>query len=38
MKIKGLDAVCIGEGEYPTLELMDKMSQNKNYYKTESFF
>lgn len=32
------DAVCVGEGEYPTLELMDKMANGKDYFNTESFY
>ncbi|MEG2457443.1 MAG: radical SAM protein [Bacilli bacterium] len=35
---KGLDAVCIGEGEYPLRDLMDKMKDNKDYTKTLSFW
>lgn len=38
MKIKGLNAVCVGEGEYPILELMDKMSESKNYHDILSFY
>ncbi len=32
------DAVCVGEGEFPTLELMDKMANEKSIYDTESFY
>ncbi|HOZ89073.1 MAG TPA: radical SAM protein [Bacilli bacterium] len=38
MKIPGIDAVCLGEGEYPTLELMDKMAAKKDYTKIKSFY
>ncbi len=38
MKIKGLNAVCVGEGEYPTLDLMNRMSEGKDYYDLESFY
>ncbi len=38
MSIPGIDAVCLGEGEYPTLELMNKMQQNKSIYKIKSFY
>ncbi|HOZ53797.1 MAG TPA: radical SAM protein [Bacilli bacterium] len=38
LNIEKIDAVCVGEGEYPTLELMDKMSKNKNYYDVKSFY
>ena len=38
MNIKELDAVCVGEGEYPTLELMDKMAAGKNFDKIKSFY
>lgn len=35
---ESFDAVCVGEGEYPILELMDKMRDNKPYYDVESFY
>ena len=38
MKIDGLNAVCVGEGEYPILELMDRMSEGKDYYDILSFY
>lgn len=38
IKAEGLDAVCVGEGEYPTLELMDRMAEGKDYYDVESFY
>ncbi|NLN07881.1 MAG: B12-binding domain-containing radical SAM protein [Firmicutes bacterium] len=38
MTIEELDAVCIGEGEYPTLELLDKMAKGENYYNIKSFY
>lgn len=38
MKVPVFDAVCVGEGEYPILELMDKMAAGKNYYDVESFY
>ncbi len=38
MKIKGLNAVCVGEGEYPILDLMNRMSEGKNYFDLESFY
>ncbi len=38
LNIDKIDAVCVGEGEYPTLELMNKMSNNKNYYDVKSFY
>lgn len=38
MKIKGLNAVCVGEGEYPTLDLMNRMAEGKDYYDLESFY
>ncbi len=38
MEIDNLDAVCLGEGEYPTLELMNKMAEKKDVYDTESFY
>lgn len=31
------DAVCFGEGEYPILQVMDKMAEGKDYTDTESF-
>ena len=38
MKVPYFDAVCIGEGEYPTLELLDKMRDGKKFYDIESFW
>ena len=38
MEIEGLDAVCVGEGEYPTLDLLDRMSEGKSYLDLESFY
>ena len=32
------DAVSVGEGEYPILELMNKMAEGKDYLDTESFY
>ncbi|HHX74055.1 MAG TPA: B12-binding domain-containing radical SAM protein [Firmicutes bacterium] len=38
LTVAGLDAVCVGEGEYPTLELLEKMAAGENYYRTKSFY
>ncbi len=38
MDVEGLDAVCVGEGEYPILELMNKMKNKEDFFKTESFY
>lgn len=38
MTVKGLNAVCVGEGEYPTLELMDRMAAGKDYDDILSFY
>ena len=38
MEIADLDAVCVGEGEYATLELMDKIANKKDYFDVESFY
>ncbi|HOP65722.1 MAG TPA: radical SAM protein [Bacilli bacterium] len=38
MQDKNFDAVCLGEGEYPTLELMNKLTNNKDYTKIKSFY
>lgn len=38
LSIEGLNGVCLGEGEYPTLELMNKMASNKNFYNVKSFY
>lgn len=32
------DAVCVGEGEYPILEVMDKMKKGIDYHDVESFY
>ncbi len=29
--VEGVDGICIGEGEYPTLELMQKMEKGEDY-------
>ncbi len=38
MADKNFDAVCLGEGEYPTLELMEKLITKKDYTKVKSFY
>ena len=38
MEYEGLDAVCVGEGEYPIRELMQKLEQKKDYTNIESFY
>ena len=38
MEVPEFDAVCVGEGEYPILELMDKMSEGEKYTDTLSFY
>ncbi|MHC1696153.1 MAG: radical SAM protein [Eubacteriales bacterium] len=35
---QGCDAVCIGEGEFPTLELCDKMRDGMDYTDVQSFY
>ena len=36
LAIDGVDAVCVGDGEYAELELCDKMSAGENYLDVES--
>lgn len=38
IEVDNLDAVCVGEGEYPILELMNRMRDGKDYYDIESFY
>lgn len=38
LSIEGLNGICLGEGEYPTLELMNKMAADKNFYNVKSFY
>ena len=38
IKVDNLDAVCVGEGEYPILELMNRMRDGKEYYDIQSFY
>ena len=38
LEVPYFDGVCVGEGEYPILELMDKMKDGKDYYDTLSFY
>ena len=38
IKVDNLDAVCVGEGEYPILELMNRMRDEKEYYDIQSFY
>ncbi|MHA2283339.1 MAG: B12-binding domain-containing radical SAM protein [Promethearchaeota archaeon] len=36
--LKYADMVCVGEGEYAVLELVDKMQRGKDYSTTQNFF
>lgn len=38
METPNFDAVCVGEGEYPILELMDKMKKGEDYTNTLSWY
>ena len=38
MNVEGLNAVCVGEGEYPIRELMDRMQAGKDYKDILSFY
>jgi anaerobic magnesium-protoporphyrin IX monomethyl ester cyclase len=38
MKIEGVDSVCLGEGEYPTLELLESIVAKKDYTNIKSMF
>jgi radical SAM superfamily enzyme YgiQ (UPF0313 family) len=38
LAVDGVDAVCIGDGEYAELELCDKMSAGEDYYGVESLY
>ncbi len=38
LAIEGCDAVVVGEGEYPTLELMDCISKGEDYTNIQSIF
>jgi len=37
-KIPGLDAICVGEGELPMRELMEKMATGKKYTDVKSYW
>ena len=38
LAVDGVDAVCIGDGEYAQLELCDKMSAGEDYWNVESLW
>lgn len=38
VETEGIDAVCRGEGEFPMVELLNKMEAGEDYYETPNFW
>jgi radical SAM superfamily enzyme YgiQ (UPF0313 family) len=36
--VKSIDGICVGEGEWPFLKLVEKIKNNENYFDTPNFW